>query len=151
MSFHIDDLQPQRDNMPSLLTLMDKSVCSLFGDAVGEEVMEESGIVECFAKLDIGTPDTDNQPDVDAAVSRQPRECKNPAEETLICYTDTCDTENLGLQKELVSSHVDSLIRQCVHAASAILKDPEDMNERKTERVQLLLQFLKPKKPGEHG
>ncbi|KAI0218283.1 hypothetical protein LSAT2_029998 [Lamellibrachia satsuma] len=110
--------------------------------------MEESGIVECFAKLDLGTPDTDNQPDVDAAVSGQQRECKNPAEETPICYTDTSDTENLGLQKE--PSHVDSLIRLCVHAAGAILKDPEDMKERKTERVQLLLQLLKPKKPGEH-
>ena len=151
VSFHIDDLQPQWDKLPPLLTLMDRSVSSLFSDAVGEEVMQGSGNVEPFAKFGLGTPDTNNQPEVEndddgVLFYRRP---ETPSEETPKC--DTGHKESIGLQKEPVSSHVDSLIRQCVHAAGAILIDPEDMKERKTERVQLLLQLLKPKKPGEHG
>ena len=54
-------------------------------------------------------------------------------------------------QRVLRDNGVDSLIRQCIHAASVILKDPDTMKERKTERVQLLLQLLKPKTTGDNG
>ena len=156
MSFHIDDLQSQRDNLPSLLTLMDQSVSSLFGDAVGEEMLQASDLVERFAKFRLDTPDTDAQPedkpDTDVAESCQPRELRETAagENTPNCGADPPHNEDV-MQSKPTSSHVDSLIRQCVHAAGAMLKDPENLKYRKTERVQLLLQLLNQKKPGERG
>jgi len=131
---------------------MDKSVSSLFGDAVGEE----SDQVERFAKFGLDTPDIDAQPedmsDADVAQSCQPRELResHAGENTPKCGADPPHHEDV-MQSEPTSSHVDSLIRQCVHAAGAMLKDPENLKYRKTERVQLLLQLLKQKTPGDRG
>ena len=60
-------------------------------------------------------------------------------------------TEADGVLQRQPSLDVDWLIQQCVHAAGAILKDPEALTERKTERVQLLLQLLRQQQSAETG
>ncbi|KAI0227869.1 hypothetical protein LSAT2_021643 [Lamellibrachia satsuma] len=55
------------------------------------------------------------------------------------------DTEAAGLEQKQPSRDVDGLVQQYIHAAGTILKDPEDMTDRKTEQVKLLLQLLKPR------
>ena len=60
-------------------------------------------------------------------------------------------TEADGAVQRQPSLDVDWLIQQCVHAAGAILKDPEALTERKTERVQLLVQLLRQQQSAETG
>ena len=61
------------------------------------------------------------------------------------------DSSAVSLPQEPPSFDVDDLIQQCLHAAGMILKDTEDVKDRKTDRVRLLLQVLKPNKSEQCG
>src|SRR6218665_599709 len=177
MLYHIDDLHPHDERMPSLMALKGRSLGTLFAaaadakdtpdepmDEENEEVLET---MEDFSALE----DADEEPmDINRMTSEDEREPMDittmPSEaegerlddgfEMLAQMQRRKAQEGVKFVKEKLESpetalDVDGIIRSCLHGAAAMLKDAtkeEALKLRKTHRLQLLMDLLSEKHAG---
>ena len=116
--------------------------------------MQDSDILRHFAMIGLDTADSqpeDGWSGIDVDDTAEPLPQRQPTDSSIEKTLELSDTQVAGLEQKQPFLDVDGLMQQCIHAAGAILKDPEDMTDRKTERVQLLLQLLKPQQSEDRG
>ena len=171
MLYHIDDLHPHDERMPSLMALKGRSLGTLFAaaadakdtpdepmeDEENEEVLES---MEDFSALrdadeelmDIDTSDVN----IEVVTSEAERERIDDGFEMLAQVQRRKAQEGVKFVKEKLESpetalDVDNIIRSCLHGAAAMLKDTtkeEALKLRKTHRLQLLMELLNEKHAG---
>ena len=167
MSYHIDDLHPHDERMPSLMALKGRSLGTLFAAATAakdttgepmemEEVEQMEEVVESIEDFSTLIEPDEEPMDIDTMASKAAREGIGNGFELLAQMHRKRAREGVKFVKEKLESpeaalDVDGIIRSCLHGAAAMLKDAtkeEALKLRKTHRLQLLMDLLSEKHAG---
>ena len=151
ISYHVDELLPDTEHIPSVHALRDKSVSTIFQESsqIDDKLSQEMEMMSLNSPSMMGFERVEHQDIMETNDSEEsrmqpesPESVLNEDHQSLLSVTDRHSKSETQHESKGGDISLDELIKSCLHGAAAMLEDENAQSQRKTERVRIVMKLL---------